>query len=71
MAMLAPKHAVGKTQIIPSRGPHSQVYVEDDLAYALVTLGLINYDPDYGPNARVYRPTRPANEATVRSWLAH
>ena len=68
--MVAPDGAVGRTQIIPNSGPHTQIYVEDNVAKFLALVGDISYDPDYGPGARVYRPTRELTTAEViRSWL--
>lgn len=56
MGELAPSDAPGRTQIIPDRGAHTQLYVSDDVAAMLVYLGFVYYAADYGPNARVYRP---------------
>lgn len=69
MALLAPTNAIGRCQIIPNRGPHSQVFIDEQLARALVILGKINYDASYGPNAKVYRPINPATAEMVASWL--
>lgn len=69
MPSLAPPTAMGRTQIIPSCGPHTQVYCSELTAKTLVMLGLIDYDPDYGPNARVYRPVHRVSGETVQGWV--
>ena len=64
-----PPGPIGRWQIIPSTGPHDQVYVSELQAWDLTYRGFIEYDPEYGPNARVFRPTLLADTDTVRSWL--
>lgn len=66
---LAPPGMPGKIQIIPNRGPQSQFYVSIETIKALVVLGLIGYEQDYGPNANVYMPIGEADRVKVRSWL--
>lgn len=67
--MLAPETNPGREQIIPNNGPHEQIYIERETAEILVFLELIEYDPHYGPNAKVYRPVDFVDAKTVRSWL--
>jgi hypothetical protein len=66
---LAPEDNCGTPQMIPTRGPHEQIPIGNHQAAALVLMGLIEYDPDYGPNAKVYRPVNPADAATMRRWI--
>lgn len=66
---LAPVDAFGKEQIMPNRGPHIPVYANHDAIVALVVFGIIKYDEDYGPRARVYRPVGAADTDKIRSWL--
>lgn len=65
----APEGAIGPLQIIPNRGPHEQIYVEKQTLKDLVLFGLVKYEPDYGPNANVYRPINAADTEEVRSWI--
>lgn len=69
MGFLAPPGAVGRTQIIPNRGPHEQIYVDEETIGALVWMCLVNYDPEYGPGAKVYRPVGEADADEVRTWI--
>lgn len=66
---MAPLGAMGKAQIIPSRGAHDQIYPTDEQIQGLVLLGLIDYEPEYGPGAKVYRPRGAADTEKVKSWL--
>lgn len=66
----APETDVGPPKIIPSRGPHDVIYPRHEQYVKLVKLGLLSYTPEYGPHARVYRPTIAADTATVKRWLA-
>lgn len=66
----APLGSIGRPQVIPNRGAHEQIHPTDEQIKSLVVLGLIKYEPEYGPGARVYRPTKPADADKVRSWLA-
>lgn len=66
---VAPLEAVGAPQIIPNRGAHEQIMVSAILARDMALLGLIQYDPEYGPGAHVYRPIGPADTEKVRSWI--
>ena len=70
MARLAPPEAMGRDQIIPSRGDHEQIYPTKEQIRALVALGKIDYDEEYGPGARVYRPVGAADAKEVSSWMA-
>lgn len=65
----APPFACGEPQVIPNRGPHIQLYIDPDVIKQMVYVGLVRYDPEYGPGARVYRPTMPADAAKVMSWI--
>lgn len=67
--LIAPPGRPGPIQIIPNIGPHEQIYTSQEQIESLVLIGLISYEPDYGPNANVYTPTRWANAAEVRSWI--
>ena len=67
--LIAPEEYPGRPQVIPSRGPHEQIYLTDKQVRALVGIGAIYYDEDYGPKAKVYRPYEAADAAKVRSWL--
>jgi len=63
-------NSVGVWQIIPNCGAHEQVAVTPVTAWLLANDGLIEYDPEYGPFAHVFRPVAPLTDAeTVRSWL--
>jgi hypothetical protein len=65
-----PRIAVGPWQIIPSSGAHTQFLVKEQTIHTLLTFGLIGYDEDYGPNARVYRPIKQGVDAAqVARWL--
>lgn len=66
---LAPEGAPGKEQIIPNLGAHEQIYPTHEQIVALVSFGHIYYDPEYGPNAKVYRPVEHSDAEKVRSWL--
>jgi hypothetical protein len=68
--MLAPAEAIGVEQIIPSTGPHEQILVGHEQVVALHFFEAIDYDPEYGPGAKVYRPVGLADAATIRGWLA-
>lgn len=69
MGELAPSSAHGRTQIIPDRGAHTQLYVPDDVAASLVYLGLVYYAADYGPDARVYRPCEGVSFAAIQRMI--
>jgi hypothetical protein len=61
---------IGAEQIIPTTGPHEQIMIDAEQAQLLVWIGYIVYDPEYGPNAKVYRPVSDLVDADkVRSWL--
>ncbi len=66
---MAPEGMLGPIQIIPNRGAHTQIKVTQKQIETLVVLGLVTYDPDYGPNANVYRPFLRADAEKVRSWI--
>ena len=67
---LAPETNPGREQIIPNIGAHDQIMFSHEAIVALVAFGHIRYEPEYGPNAKVYRPTNPMADAEmVRSWV--
>lgn len=68
-AQLAPEGNMGPTQIIPTRGPHEQIYVDQPMVRVLLMLELVQHEPEYGPNANVYRPKKPADAEKIKSWL--
>ncbi len=70
MKGMAPETAVGVEQIIPTLGEHEQILADHETIEALVVWGLVRYEPDYGPNAKVYRPVEHADADKVRSWIA-
>lgn len=61
----------GRHQIIPGVGAHTQHYATPECIRALINAGLIQYEPEYGPDARVFRPTRTywdADTNTIERW---
>lgn len=52
-APLHPPTARGWTHILENG---KQLAISDELAASLVFMGVIQYSPEDGPNARVYRP---------------
>lgn len=65
----APKENLGRPQIIPNIGAHEQIYPDEEQLKAAVYLGLVYYEPEYGPNAKVYRPTRPTDADGIRGFF--
>lgn len=59
----------GPLQIIPTLGAHKQFYVTDAQVVVLVMANAIEYDPEYGPHANVFRPVGSVDAETVASWL--
>lgn len=64
-----PPTASGYIQIIPTNGPHEQIYVDHSMIRALLVLDLVAYQPEYGPNARVYRPKGLVDADGIRAWF--
>lgn len=67
--LFAPSSSVGVTQIVPTLGAHEQIIPTDEQLTRLVVSGQIVYEPDYGPNARVYRPVGYKDGNAVRKLL--
>lgn len=63
---IAPPTAMGWTHVWAEG---EQLPMDDDTAAALAMLGLIEYSPDDGPNARVYRCCEGVSLAKVKSML--
>ena len=70
MRCFAPRNNPGAPQIIPNRGAHDQILVNEMEIYSLLLLEAIEYEPEYGPNAKVYRPVGPADTDTILGWLS-
>lgn len=65
----APETNPGSAQVIPTRGAHEQIYLTGEQERGAVYLGWIYYEPEYGGNAKVYRPFEPMDADGVREMF--